>query len=413
MAFLKNTTTIVNNNTNIFHTSYQSVSSNIQSNYVLLQGISDIGQNIGLGNTVAVGSGRVLVSTPTGGISGRGMVYVYNTNGNTVATLYGTNNFEKFGSAVAVKNGTIAIGANNANGGTGRVYTYDLNGNLKSTINPSDGGVVDSFGSSISISSGHIIIGSPIASGAVSSSGSVYVYRIDGSNVRKIRGSTTSERFGASVCANDGLIVIGSPTLTVGSNTSQGRVSVYSVFDSNNSLYVISNPQPAASDRFGNSVAIGCGRIVVGVPGDDDNGSSSGSAYIFDYNGTQLAKIKPSDGAIGDEFGTSVAIGSNYIIVGSPFDDYDSGSNMGSAYLFNLDGTQITKLTALGSSNSNTGTSVAIGEGRILVGSPGTDINYFEGESSTYYADAGQAVMFSIPENHDIYFEKILSTFRY
>ena len=62
----------------------------------------------------------------------------------------------------------------------------------------------------------------------------------------------------------------------------------------------------ASSDLFGFSVAVGNGRIVVGAYGD---GSFSGSAYIFDLDGTQLAKITASDGAAGDYFGISVAVG--------------------------------------------------------------------------------------------------------
>lgn len=37
----------------------------------------------------------------------------------------------------------------------------------------------------------------------------------------------------------------------------------------------------AANDYFGNSVAVGSGRIVVGASGDDDKGSDSGSIYIY------------------------------------------------------------------------------------------------------------------------------------
>jgi len=38
----------------------------------------------------------------------------------------------------------------------------------------------------------------------------------------------------------------------------------------------------AAEDIFGNSVAIGSGRIVIGAYQDDDNGTNSGSAYIYE-----------------------------------------------------------------------------------------------------------------------------------
>jgi hypothetical protein len=54
-------------------------------------------------------------------------------------------------------------------------------------------------------------------------------------------------------------------------------------------------------DQFSyKAVAVGSGKIVVGAQNDDDNGSNSGSAYIFDLDGTQLAKLTASDGAAGD-----------------------------------------------------------------------------------------------------------------
>ena len=98
----------------------------------------------------------------------------------------------------------------------------------------------------------------------------------------------------------------------------------------------------AAGDSFGNSVAVGNGRIVVGAYADN---SYQGSAYIFDLNGTQLAKITASDGAVDDFFGQSVAVGNGRIVVGAYADD-DNGSQSGSAYIFDLDGTQLAKITA-------------------------------------------------------------------
>ena len=89
----------------------------------------------------------------------------------------------------------------------------------------------------------------------------------------------------------------------------------------------------ASGDWFGSSVAVGSGRIVVGSPYDDDNGSSSGSAYIFDLNGNQLSKITASDGASYNSFGSSVAIGSGRIVVGAYSND-DNGSSSGSAYVY-------------------------------------------------------------------------------
>jgi hypothetical protein len=60
---------------------------------------------------------------------------------------------------------------------------------------------------------------------------------------------------------------------------------------------------------------------------------SSGSAYIYDLDGNQLAKITASDAAASDQFGLSVAVGSGRIVVGALFDD-DNGSSSGSAYIY-------------------------------------------------------------------------------
>jgi hypothetical protein len=92
----------------------------------------------------------------------------------------------------------------------------------------------------------------------------------------------------------------------------------------------------AGGDRFGWSVAVGSGRIVVGAYQDDvGSNANQGSAYIFDLDGNQLSKITASDGAVSDLFGYSVAAGSGRIVVGAYLDD-DNGSSSGSAYIFNL-----------------------------------------------------------------------------
>ena len=74
-----------------------------------------------------------------------------------------------------------------------------------------------------------------------------------------------------------------------------------------------------------------------------DLGTDSGSAYVFtrDVAGsltagwTQRAKLVASDGAVDDRFGNSVAIDGDVMVVGARRDD-DKGSNSGSAYVFEL-----------------------------------------------------------------------------
>ncbi|MFK7947394.1 MAG: fibronectin type III domain-containing protein, partial [Saprospiraceae bacterium] len=92
----------------------------------------------------------------------------------------------------------------------------------------------------------------------------------------------------------------------------------------------------AANDEFGRSVSISGDRAIVGARYNDDNGSNSGSAYIFELqNGTwvETQKLLASDAATYDYFGLSVSISGDRAIVGAPYND-DNGSKSGSAYIF-------------------------------------------------------------------------------
>ena len=102
-------------------------------------------------------------------------------------------------------------------------------------------------------------------------------------------------------------------------------------------------------------------KIVVGAMLDDDDGSGSGSAYVYNLDGTGEVKITASDGAQYDSFGNSVAVGNDKIVVGSYGDD-DGGSTSGSVYVYNLDGTGETKITASDAASGDYfGWDVAIG----------------------------------------------------
>jgi hypothetical protein len=130
----------------------------------------------------------------------------------------------------------------------------------------------------------------------------------------------------------------------------------------------------AAGDWYGYSVAVGSGRIVIGSLYDDDNSADSGSAYIYDLNGNFIKKIIASDGDLGDAFGLSVSVGSGRIVIGAPYDENDGFPSSGSAYVYDLNGNEIAKLTAFDRANGdNYGGSVTVGSGRILIGSLADD----------------------------------------
>jgi hypothetical protein len=288
-----------------------------------------------------------------------------------------------FGSSVTVGSERIVVGASgdNDNGdNSGSAYIFDLSGTQLAKIKPSDGGIGDSFGISVDIGCNRIVVGAYNEDTVASTSGAAYIFNLAGVQIAKIKASDASyfHYFGISVSVGSGRIVVGTDYALGGNGAAY-------IFDLNgNQLAKIIASDGAEFDEFGISVAVGCGRIVVGASGDDDNGSSSGSAYIFDLNGNQLAKIKALDGAFGDVFGYSVSVGSERIVVGAYRDD-DNGSNSGSAYIFDLNGNQLAKIKASdGGSGDSFGYSVAIGSGRIIVGAPNDAVDGLSASGSLY-----------------------------
>jgi hypothetical protein len=338
---------------------------------------------------------------------------------------------DQFGFSVAAGSGTIVVGApyedqqlNSGNqattGNTGSIYIHRLDGTSRHPLNynakisvthPSRGNDDDdNAGWSVAAGSGRIVVGIPGYNPVNRHFGKVFIYTLDADYVQDLYPdnagaaynptSPTGDYFGTSVAVGSGRIVVGAP-LDNGTTNTTDCGSVY-IYDLNvNLIQKIDASDPGASDQFGFSVAVGSGRIVVGAPYNDDTASNTGSAYIFDLDGTQLEKIVASDAATGDNFGYSVAVGSSRIVVGSPLD------NTGSAYVYDRDGTQIEKLTA-GSdavAGDHFGYSVAVGSSRIVVGAP---FHGLTSASGAVAADSGAAYIFDLDENYDTYIERQL-----
>jgi hypothetical protein len=120
-----------------------------------------------------------------------------------------------------------------------------------------------------------------------------------------------------------------------------GSGSAYFFAPSTSGLWIptqkITASDGESADEFSSSVAISGDFTIFGAPGDDDNGTDSGSAYLFERGTsgtwTQVQKITAADGATDDYFGGSVSISGDVGIVGALSDD-DNGTDSGSAYLF-------------------------------------------------------------------------------
>ncbi len=90
-----------------------------------------------------------------------------------------------------------------------------------------------------------------------------------------------------------------------------------------------------ASDRLGSSISIDGDRMAVGAIG----GSAGGSVHVFERIAgvwTEVQEFQASDAAADDQFGSSVGLHGDVIVVGAPF----ARSFQGAAYVFRYDGTQ-------------------------------------------------------------------------
>ena len=306
----------------------------------------------------------------------------------------------QFGISVSVAGDTAVVGANgddDAGTASGSAYTFRYNGAAwveEAKLTASDAAAGDGFGISVSVAGDTAVVGARFDDDAGIASGSAYVFRYNGAawvEEAKLTASDAAagDGFGASVAVADDIVVVGA-----GSNTDAGtRSGSAYVFRYNGAAWVeeakLTASDAAAEDLFGVSVAVADKTAVVGAFGNDDNGSLSGSAYIFRYNGAawvEEAKLTASDAAAGDHFGISVAVAALNVLTGAgetavvgAFGDDDSGSVSGSAYIFRYNGAawvEEAKLTASdAAAEDQFGVSVAVADETAVVGADLDDDN--------------------------------------
>ena len=251
-------------------------------------------------------------------------------------------------------------------------------------LTASDAASGDQFAWSVAVSGDRVVVGAPSDDDLGSDSGSVYVLEPDGAGGWSETHLTASDGaandfFGAAVAVSGGRVVVGAQ-LDDDLGSDSGSVYVFEPDGAGGwSKTKLTASDGAANDQFGASVAVSGDRVVVGAPFDDDLGFSSGSGYVLEPDGAggwSESKLTASDGAALDFFGYSVAVSGDRVVVGAVADD-DLGSDAGSAYVFEPDGAggwSGTKVTASdGAALDFFGFSVAVSGDRVVMGARGDD----------------------------------------
>lgn len=253
------------------------------------------------GQAVDIAGNSVLVGCPNSDTKGldAGAAYVYFWNGNAYVEqkkLLTTDSVagDHFGFALAMHGETALIGAPDADvfgPDSGTTYVFFREGTLwsqqKKLISP-QGAAGDGFGRAVDLEFDTAVVGSPMDDNGALDAGATYVF----------------QRTGISW-------------------NSDGNLAAKGL---------------AEDDRFGSSVAVSGQTILVGAILDDTAAMNAGSAYVFKHNGFswyQTLEILASDATTGDAFGFSVGISGQTAFVGSYLDD-DLGTSSGAAYVYEL-----------------------------------------------------------------------------
>ncbi|KPK72508.1 MAG: hypothetical protein AMJ79_15680 [Phycisphaerae bacterium SM23_30] len=257
-----------------------------------------------------------------------------------------------FGCSIAIFNDNAVIGAFSDNDYIGSAYIYQHNQGQwieKQRLTPSVVNYGNYFGISVDIDDDIILVGNPGPGGGHSPPadpmiGSAYIFRYQDPNWIQESRLTASDAapysyFGDRVALEGNTAMAGA----YGVDASTGAVYVFEYLIPQGSAEPnwIQTAKLTASDgniydNFGSSIALDGETLIIGSPYDDDHGDSSGSAYIFRYKGntwTEQAKLTAADAAAEGNFGCSVAIDGNLAVIGATGDD-DEGSGAGSAYVF-------------------------------------------------------------------------------
>jgi len=283
----------------------------------------------------------------------------------TLATLQmptppGPLSSDKFGAGGAVVDPTgtmVIVGAPGVLSGRGAVYVFKkpVDGWTSSstptqTITVPGASAGDEFGAALALTNaGTLVVGAP---GASTDTGKAYVLRPN-PNTGAFEASQTlsspepqqNARFGASIAGEGSDLVIGSPGQAVGSVQGAGAVVTFREPSQVTASYppnlatLISSVNPAVADKFGWSVDIDNGTLLVGAPGvDQPSAVDAGAAFVYEQDDKgdmePVAKLADPTPDAGAELGTAVDVQDQTLAAGAPRDDVGTNEDQGTVAVF-------------------------------------------------------------------------------
>ncbi|MDY7109657.1 MAG: hypothetical protein SYC29_13565 [Planctomycetota bacterium] len=360
---------------------------------------SAFGYAIDIDDDILVVGAPVAYCDPPTDWSGMCMIYRWDGSEWTLeATLYDEAlGYGRFGAAVDVDTSgdvpRVIIGApaydgsGGSNMGAAEIWWYDEDDvdepwKLEKELSDPEGDSGDWFGYSVAIHGTYAIVGSPYCDEFGNYSGSAFVYEYDpdsgwGSGVQ-IHGEEESfEEFGYSVDVRGNLVLVGAPmNERWGGSRESGVAYVFDVDDLD--TYELIRSDYSNHGLFGYDVAVGESILLIGSPMDDIDGETAiGSAYVYENSGSEWVeaeRLVASDGAGGDWFGRSVAAGESYLVVGASWNGSSGDiTNAGKIYICDASGSyglQQSLIESWPTADNHFGKGVATSGQKVVAGAP-------------------------------------------
>jgi len=271
----------------------------------------------------------------------------------------------------------------------GKVYVYGHDGNLISTINTPTAKNTDMFGYRLDISEDKILSAETSNIDDLKYAGRAYLYDKNGNLVYGFQSEepTSGGYFGFQSISLDPDIMVISEMGAKTNVTMAGRVHMYD--PQGNYLKSLESPSPRVFGKFGQTVKVGRGFILVSEYGDTDNKPiGPGSVYAFDYTGNHLFTLQAPEPINQAAFGKSITLSEELIIVGEPWATVDDIHRAGQVHIFTIDGEFVVTMHSPNPKTSGVfGWGIAIEEDRIVVGEWNANVNPFQYEGRAYIYD--------------------------
>ncbi|MBW4541786.1 MAG: FG-GAP repeat protein [Myxacorys chilensis ATA2-1-KO14] len=288
------------------------------------------------GASVALSKDRVLIGEFGGGLR-NGAAYLFDAKtGNLLQTFRSPipATINDFGEAVAIQGNTFLVGDGSVDNFAGAVDQFNQQGQLLRTFRNPTADPEDYFGRAISVSGNRIVIGAYGDNTGGIDAGAAYLFDRKGNLLQTFLNPTpdSGDYFGISVAINGNRVLIGSQL----DDTAARNGGAAYLFDATtgNLLQTFLEPAAAPDNQFGDSVAIQGNTVLIGSRFNDTGAIDSGAAYVFDAgSGTLVQSLFNPTPQVGEEFGNHVAISENYLLVNAPFGEVN-GVSSGAVYVF-------------------------------------------------------------------------------